>query len=66
MLTHLCSIYCDFYGYENDDFQINIVIFFVLLKQCAKIVGRTPSMRRYQQSMFQSKNKKTNVYPCKC
>ena len=35
MITNLCSIYCDFYGYENDDFQIKIVIFlFCSNKDC--------------------------------
>ena len=51
---------------KTENFQIKILIFFILLsKHRLWVLVRTASANQYPQSMFLSKNKENNVYPCK-
>ena len=51
---------------KNENFQIKILIFLIFLLKI-EIVGtpRRGGSNEYPQSMFLSRNKKYNVYPCK-
>ena len=53
------QIYWKFYHQKNENFQIKFWYFSYF---CSK---RRGGSNEYQQSMFLSRNKKNNVYPCK-
>ena len=64
------QIYWKFYLQKNKNFQIKILIFFFISAQnidCGYSLElpRWGSSYEYPQSMFLSRNKKNNVYPCK-
>ena len=64
------QIYWKFHHKKNESFQVNILIFFIfLLKNIDCGYPLEPPRRggsnEYPQSMFLSRNKKNNVYPCK-
>ena len=54
---------------KTENFQIKILIFFHISDQnidCGySLEPRRGGSNEYPQSMFLSRNKKTNVYPCK-
>ena len=55
------QIYWKFYYQKKENFQIKILLFSYF---CSKHT-RVPTTNEYPQSMFLSRNKKNNVYPCK-
>ena len=64
------QVYWNFYNQKIENFQIKILIFFLfLLKNIDCGYSLEPPHRggsnEYPQSMFLSRNKKNNVYPCK-
>ena len=64
------QIYWKFYHQKNENFQINILIFFLfLLKNTDCRYSLEPPRRggsnEYSQSMFLNGNRENNVYPCK-
>ena len=55
---------------KNENFQIKILIFFLFLLKnidCGYLLEppRRGGSNKYPQSMFLSRNKKNNIYPCK-
>ena len=55
---------------KNENFQIKILIFFIFLLEnidCGYSLEppRRGGSNEYPQSMFSSRNKKNNIYPCK-
>ena len=57
------EIYCKFYHQKMKNFQIKLrIIFIFLLKTDCGYLGGS---NEYPQSMFLSRNKKNNIYPCK-
>ena len=56
------QIYWKFYHQKYKNFQIKILIFFHI---SAQNIDCGYSLNEYQQSMFLTRNKKDNVYPCK-
>ena len=64
------QIYWKFYHHKNENFQIKILIFFLISAQnidCGYSLEppRRGGSNEYPQSMVLSRNKKNNVYPCK-
>ena len=64
------QIYWKFHHPKNESFQIKILIFFHISAQnidCGYSLEppRRGGSNKYPQSMFLSRNKKNNVYPCK-
>ena len=68
---HALQIYWKFHHQTTESFQIKILIFFIFLFKKNIDCGysleppRRGGSNEYPQSMFLSKNKKHNVYPCK-
>ena len=68
--TRLFKYIENFTTKKNENFQIKILIFFIFpLKKINCGYSLEPPRRggsnEYPQSMFLSRNKKNNVYPCK-
>ena len=65
------QIYRKFHLQKTENFQIKILIFFIFLLKTYIDCGysleppRRGGSNVYPQSMFLSRNKKNNVYPCK-
>ena len=64
------QIYWKLYHQKNENFQIKILIFFHISAQnidCGYSLEphHRGSSNEYPQSMFLSRNKKNNAYPCK-
>ena len=61
------QIYWNFFPPKNENFQIKILIFFNISAQnidCGYSLEPRGGSNEYPQSMFLSRNKKNNVYPC--
>ena len=50
---------------KNENFHIKILTFFTFLLKTLIVGTQRGSSNEYQQSIFFSRNKKNNLYPCK-